>query len=171
MKKIYTFTISQRGEKVAGDIRTLAYMLYGELYNYYGDDTIPLNINKYIVCNNLYDDGRMDSDNYDDGFINYEPFLLGDNSFGFTVLDEMISDEVIKELLDYVQTLLRFNYRIDIDSNTYVSNGRDDESERPKAINFLEKKLGLNPSRKIGFFRRFLPCSGYRSYGNCYRRY
>ena len=90
MKKIYTFTIVA-GDYPSGcirdDIRIIASMVYEEIYNYIGDGVIPLNINKYIVYNQICYCHRitnvdlgikyvLNSDIYDDGYINMNHLLL-----------------------------------------------------------------------------------------------
>ena len=102
MKKICTFTLEGEDypSKDYGDkLRLFAYMLYDLVYNYYGDGIIPLNINKNIVYNKLHvgfmNSGYFfDSDVFDNGFINYEPFLIGTHSFGLTILDNLISEDI-----------------------------------------------------------------------------
>ena len=162
MKKIYTFTLESDdypSDSFRYNLRLIAHFLYGYIYNYDGEDTTPLNINKNIRINNLYEYGRtcyLDSDEYDDGFINYEPFLIGNRSFGLTVNDELISEEIIKNLIDYVLRMLGVNYKVTIHSVTYHSKNVDDESKRWKAIKIVTEEIGYRFNRKFNLVKRLI---------------
>ena len=65
---------------------------------------VPLayNIGAYHIKHELEDLSLryLDSDIYDDGYINYEPFLIGNYSFGLTVVDETINEEILYYLIN-----------------------------------------------------------------------
>ena len=158
MKKICTFTLE--GEiypsKEYGDkLRLFAYMLYDLVYNYYGDGIIPLNINKNIVYNNLHigimNSGYFfDSDVFDNGIINYEPFLIGTHSFGLTIFDDLISEEILMDLVKQVSYMLKIKGRVTFKTVEYCSKNTEDEKNRRKAMNIVFTNLGCQlPQRKF----------------------
>ena len=103
MKKIYTITLDNEdypSECLWDDVRIIASMVYDYIYNYIGDNCIPLDVNSDIIYNNIFysrcskfacyerSHYQLDSDIYDDGYINYEPFIVGRNTFGMTIVDD-----------------------------------------------------------------------------------
>ena len=178
MKKIYAFSIDDEeslSDKFKSDIRLLAYLLYDSIYGY--DERKLLNINKNIVFNRIHESFinnyyyYLDSDCYDAGFINYEPFLLGDRIFALTVDDEFISENDIMYLLNSALSLLKLNFRVNIFSENYFSKDIDDEKNRHKAINSLCSKMGLKICRKTDFVKRLIYSSKRKKNINCYGRY
>jgi len=172
MKKIYTFTLDGEdspSEKFRYNLRLFAYLLYDYLYNYDGDGVTPLNINEKIVCNKIYDgkcsnEYYLDSDLYDDGYINYEPFLIGNYSFGLTVVDETINEEILYDLINQVLFMIKLNCKIRINSVSYEAKDINDESQRRKALFMAYSNLGCQlPSKKItpGFSRKKILKRGY----------
>lgn len=158
MKKICTFTLEGEDypSKDYGDkLRLFAYMLYDLVYNYYGDGIIPLNINKNIVYNKLHvgfmNSGYFfDSDVFDNGFINYEPFLIGTHSFGLTILDDLISEDILMDLVKQVSYMLKINKKVTIRTVLYNSKDIDDEKNRRKAMNIAFTNLRCQlPQRKF----------------------
>lgn len=158
MKKICTFTLE--GEDYHSDIfksnlRLAAYLLYDFIYNYDRDGIVPLNINKNIVYNNLHFDGNcvgyyFDSDVFDNGYVNYEPFLIGQYSFGLTIIDETLSEDKLMELASQVFYILKLNYKVTIKMVEYYSKNSDDESNRRSAIGVACGNLGcVAPRKKI----------------------
>lgn len=154
MKKIYSFTIDSddyASKYFKSNLRLLAYLLYESIYNYDGEFATALNINKNIVYNNINEDGNyyyLDSDIYDNGYINYEPFILGDKTFCLTIDDELMNENTIKELLELEQYMAKLNYKVSICSEEYYSKNKDDERFRFRAINTLCSKLGCNQVKR-----------------------
>lgn len=162
MKRIYAFTLDgdeSASEKFGSDLRLMAYLMYDFIYNYDGENSTALIINKNIVyncireklCSNEY---YLDSDMYDDGYINYEPFLIGKRSFALTIDDEIMSEDVIRELIQYTLRIAKLNYNFKITSMTYSSVNKDDERNRRKTINSLIASLGCEPVKKHIFSRK-----------------
>lgn len=160
MKKICTFTLEGEDypSKDYGDnLRLFAYMLYDLVYNYYGDGIIPLNINKNIVYNKLHvgvmSSGYLfDSDVFDNGSINYEPFLIGTRSFGLTILDDLISEENLMDLVNQVSYMLKIKDRVTIRTVEYYSKDMDDEKNRRKAMEIAFTNLECQlPQKKFLF--------------------
>ena len=58
MKKIYSFTLSSdeypsSSRKFAEDLRLIAHMVYSEIYNYYDDSQLVLNVNISLLSVSL----------------------------------------------------------------------------------------------------------------------
>ncbi len=172
MKRIYTFTLEgddYPSSKFRENLRIVAHFMYHQILNY-GAYATPLNVNKNIRYNRLREGGHsfdiryfLDSDYYDDGLINYEPFIIGENSFGLSVDDGMISQDTICDLLNYVLGLLNLKYKVTINSMSYESKDIDDESKRSRAIKKLLKKLGCKVNKNTSLVRML-------TFGNRYRR-
>lgn len=162
MKKIYTFTLEgddYPSSKYIENLRLVAHFLYHEILNY-GNYISPLNLNKNIRYNELNEGINhlgikyyFDSDECQDNFINYEPFIVGENSFGFTVNDDMINEDTISVLLQYVLSILGLNYEVRINSLCYDSRDNDDERYRSKAVKEILKRLGYKASKKVSLVR------------------
>ena len=164
MKRIYIFTLESEdypSEIFDNNLRLMTYILYDCLFNYIDAGETPLNINDSIEYNRLNEDAfnhkyRLSSDLYDDGYLYYEPFLIGENSFAITVLDKMIDLSSIQELTNYVLYLLKLNYNVKIDSVAYEAQDLNDESNRYNALRIVYEKLGCKFDRKNNFLGRML---------------
>lgn len=161
MKKIYAFNFDDEEcltDNFKSKIRLAAYLLYDSIYGY--DDLISLNINKNIVFNRIHEGFNnsyyLDSDIYDDGIINYEPFLLGDKTFALTVDDKLISEDEIRYLLNSVLNMVKIHGNVKVFSENYFSKDINDERNRNKAINSLCDKMGLRLYKKIDFIRKLV---------------
>lgn len=161
MKKIYSFTLDSDEypsvrRNIYSDLRLIAYMLYSEIYNYYGENDSPLDINPLIKYNNLNEVKdlffayKFDSDKYDDGYTYYEPFIVGERTFCFTIIDDNFDDKIIKEILHYVMKILKVKYNVTI--NTYEYNAKDinDEKNREEAMRRIFNDLGCRCTIKTG---------------------
>lgn len=178
MKKIYAFTFEGEdylSDKFRNNLRLIAFLLYDYIYNYIGDDVIPLNINKNIVFNRIHESKNntfyLDSDYYDDGFINYEPFIINRRCFALTVLDELISEKEIKSLLDSVLHMVNVHCNVKIFSECYFSKNKSDEKNRNKAINVLCERIGCQSDKKIDLIKRIVYGGKIRKKLNCCGRY
>lgn len=176
MKKIYTVTLDN-DEYPSGvfsdNLRIIAHFVYHYIYNYDDERHIPLNINKNITYNNLYErnmDGGyyLDSDEYDDGVINYEPFIVGNNSFGLTVDDDRITEDVLNKIVLSVMVLLGISYKVVINSVEYYSKDKEDERFRKKAIKLIFKRLGCKITTNVSLVRRLVNGNKYRNRPNVY---
>lgn len=166
MKRIYAFTLDGEdypSSRFDSNLRLFAHMLYETVYSYDDVDNNPLNINRNIVYNYIHDlDGGssyyFDSDinEITDKFINYEPFIVGSNTFCFTVQENLISKEGIIELVNYINRLLKLNYTVTINEFDYVSKDKDDERHRYKAIKTLFRHFDSQISYKNNFVRRLI---------------
>lgn len=164
MKTIYTFTMDDRKEpsfNYANELRLLAFMLYDSIYNYYGDGKIPLDINDDIEYNKINEDKKnriykFDSELCDDvENVYYEPFLIGNNSFGITISDEDFNVNIIKQLLDENLRLLNIDCRVSISAFTYEAKDETDETNREMAIKAIFDKFGVK-QKKPSFLDVFM---------------
>ena len=168
MKKICTFTLEgddYPSKDYRDKLRLFAFMLYDYVYNYYGEGIIPLNINKNIVYNNLHcktmNGGYFfDSEVFDNGYINYEPFLIGNHSVGLTIHDDLISEEDLMVLVSQVSYMLKINRKVTLKTVEYYSKDVDDEKNRRKAILTAYSNLRCMPPQKKFIFsiKKAVPC-------------
>lgn len=156
MKRIYAFTLDSDDyltDRFRFNLRLVAYLMYDAIYNYDGENSTALIINKNIVYNSIREgfgskEYYLDSDLFDNGYINYEPFLIGKRSFGLTIDDTIMSEDVIYDLFRYTLRLAGLCYNFTINSESYCSKNKDDEKNRGKAIRILHSKLGCQPVKK-----------------------
>lgn len=153
MKTIYSFTLSSDeypsySKRFNDDLRLFAYMLYNEVYNYYGDGDNVLNINPLIEYNDLIEfsnidfDYRFISDINDDGYTYYEPFIVGKKTFCFTTFGDNNDERIIENSLDYIMRLLKMNYNVIINKYSYVANNINDERNRENTIRRIFADFG-----------------------------
>ena len=163
MKKIYAITLDGE-EYLSGrfrdNIRLISAVVYEQIYHYNDEYSIPLNINRCIVHNDLcyartfgsgcYNDShyRLSSDEYDDGYINYEPFIVGNRTFGLTIVDDSLDMAIVESIVKYALNLLRLNYKFKIEVFPYESKNIDDESHRDVAINQIYSKYSYEYVRR-----------------------
>lgn len=178
MKRIYAFTIY--GDDFPSDsftynIRLMAFLLYDFIYNYYDVSCIPLIINDKIKNNRIHREFLteryyFDYNEYNDKYINFEPFFIGKRSFALTINDELLSEDALYKLMEEVLFLIRKDYVYKINSIGYESKNLNDERNRKKAVYQLRddligiknkssinirKKMLINPllKNKIGIFK------------------
>lgn len=166
MKKIYAFTLEgddYPSSKFDSNLRLFAHMLYEAVYNYDDVDNNPLNINCNIIYNNIHymyggSNYCFDSDinKTANKFVNYEPFIVGDKTFCFTIKEDLLSKEVIIELVDYINRLLKFNYVVTINEFDYIAKNKEDERYRHKAIKNIFQQLDSQINNKCNFVRRLI---------------
>lgn len=151
MKKIYTFTLEDEeglSQHDRNNLKLVAYLMYDQLINYeYRENKSILVRNKYIKQNELYErlvNGiyyyRFDSDLASDNEYLFEPFMIGEDSFGITVYDGIISGVEIENILDTVKKMIHFDKNIFIDSLNYNSS-LDDEDNRIDTIKRIREKI------------------------------
>jgi len=160
MKTIYTFTLEGENypsSKFDNDLRLFAHILYETIYNYDGENSTPLNINKNIEYNHINENSeywdygsqyKLDSDLYDDGFIDYEPFILGNDSVGLTISDESFGLKTIEAMIQEVLELLKFNYKVKINFVRYDARNNEDERNRSNAMRTIFNVLGHKYNRR-----------------------
>lgn len=144
MKKIYTITLDDEiplSDNIISDVKEIAYCLFEEIDKYDRPILVIDDKKNNLIKNELLEsfngtkyNYRFQSENSKIEKYLYEPFLINDKSFGFTVYDGSITDEEVLSFLNTIQTMLNFNYKFNIDSVYY-----DDEiiNGRLSAYNFL----------------------------------
>lgn len=134
MKRIYTVTLEDDdiplSHNISSDIREIAYWLYEDLGKF-DEQILCIDIDQDrskegLIRNELYDvpskEGyiyKFDSDLKDIDDRLYEPFILGEKTFGFTVYDNTISSSELSIILDSILKLVKMDYKYTIDSIVY----------------------------------------------------
>ena len=160
MKRIYTITLEDDdvplSHNISSDIREIAYWLHEELDKFDEPilcvDSDQEKNSDGLIKNELYDistkEGyiyKFDSDFKKVDYRLFEPFILTDKTFGFTVYENSISGGEISIILDSILKLLRMNYKYTLKSVVY-----DDKSikNRFNAIDKLIEKPETNNNVK-----------------------
>lgn len=145
MNKIYTITLDDEvplSEKVISDIKQVVYILFDKIDSFdrkilvFDDEKSNLKRNQLLEIKNngeyiyFFESEHSLTDNY-----RYEPFIINNRSFGFTVYDGSIEDEEVRELLNYSLNFLKLNYKFNIDSSLYYDD--DIASARLSAYNYM----------------------------------
>lgn len=153
MKRIYAFTLDgddYPSSKFRCNLRLIAYLLYDRIYNYDGEGFTALIINEKIKCNNIYEGTKnneyyFEYNEYNPKYINYEPVILSDNSFALTIDDRIMSEEILRDLMNEilleVLLLSKINYSYSIKSIGYLSKDFNDERNRKKTLIQLRDSL------------------------------
>lgn len=136
MKKIYTITLDDDvplSEDTISNIKEIAYFLFEEI-DKYDRKILVVDDNHNLIRNELLEsfvngkyNFRFESEHTNIDNYRYEPFLIDNRSFGFTVYDGSIDDNEIFLLLRNVLSFFGFNYKFNIDSLYYddvIVNGR-----------------------------------------------
>ncbi len=152
MKEIYVFKLCEIDDvtdKVRSDLDLIAYLLYEEIISFsYGLSNPVLVQNDSLKYNNIHEfsyDGetryRLRNDYTSKYGFMYNPVSLGKDCFGITVCSKMIEQDELLKCMRIVQSLIRTDYKFEIQSISYKANSYDDESKRVDAIN---KYYGYN---------------------------
>ena len=169
MKRIYAFTLDGEdypSSKFRSNLRLIAYLMYDYIYKYDGEGFTALVINKKIRNNILYEgkslnDYYFEYDEANEKYCNIEPFLVGKRSFALTIDDEIMNEDVIRQLMEQVlfevSLLTRLDYTYTIRTIGYFSKNIEDERNRKKAVyqlydeltEGLEKRSSLSRKRMI----------------------
>lgn len=158
MRKIYTITLEDDIPPSIvdlGKIKAIAYLLYCEISNIdkpilcanesTKDRLIKNELKEKIIGNKYKYSFISDKDN--DNNYKYEPFMIKNNSFGFTVFDNSITDSEIAILLDNVFKLLGYKYNYQIDYTYYDENKKNDRYQIIHSIISKKEQL-INNSIK-----------------------
>ena len=146
MKRVYTFTLDDDiplSENIGSNIREIAYWLYTEIINFDWPILWAIeNKNSGLIVNELLDINykgiytyKFTSDDANTDYRKYEPFMISNTSFGFTVIDGSISEEEILKILNRILYMTGFKYKFNINSIVY-----EKEIDRFKAIDMLTGK-------------------------------
>lgn len=164
MKKIYTISLDDDiplSNITASDVKEIAYCLFEEI-DKYDRKILVVDDDKTLFRNQLYEtyvNGeyryRFESENSSISNYRYEPFLINDRSFGFTVYDEAISENEILAILNGVLAFLSLRYSFNINGIYYkddIANGRMAIFKHFKANNSnntLEQKQNVKVKKRI----------------------
>lgn len=160
MKTIYAFTLESddyHSSKFRYNLRLIAFLLYDKIYNYDSDKYNALVTNKKIKNNKIHtgysnSEYYFDYDECNEKYFNYEPFLIGKNSFAFTIDDRFMDEGIICKLMDEIIyeifLISKVNYGYSYEKNGYLSKDIDDERNRRKAIFELIDMMNGNVCRK-----------------------
>lgn len=165
MKRIYAFTLDGEdypSSKFRSNLRLIAYLMYDYIYNY-DEGVNALIINKKISYNSVdyrvnLNDFHFEYDTSDEKYCNKEPFFVGNRSFALTIDDEVMSEDIIHQLMNQVlvevSLLTRVNYDYTIRTIGYLSKNMEDERNRKKAVCQLYDELAENVEKRSGFSRK-----------------
>lgn len=135
--------------EIRDKIKLLAYLVYSELLDYEEENNKSVLYKDNIVFNELYDGFRdrinkyeFEHEDYYTGY--YEPFMINDNSFGFTIYENVISDKELMLLINDVKNIIQLDCSIYLEK-IVVNNSK----ERSSIINgFYSKNNGRKLERK-----------------------
>lgn len=96
-------------------IKLMAYLIYSELIDYENEMNKNVLFKDNIVFNELDVKNRQyEFEHIDYKTGNYEPFMIDDNGFGFTIYDGSISNEDLNIIIDEVKKMIQLNFEFDI---------------------------------------------------------
>lgn len=162
MKKIYTLTLDDDvplSSRVIDDIKVICFLVYEDMNSFEDKKGHPVLLTNGISTNTLYET-RL-ADEYTHHFkynditeANYEPFMIGDDSFAFTVSDGTITDETVLRSLEDAKRMINVEYNFKLETLTYEEDKHN--KNRLVAIKKLcnmhkakkEKKNGLTKTLK-----------------------
>ena len=129
---LYDISLADRSKltiDVLDKIKLLAYLVYDALVEYEYDCGRNILYKDNIILNELSDDYRNHITKYE--FVHtdynrgiYEPFMISETSFGFTIYNNSITKEEIKRIINEEQKNIGFDVALNI--NYFVlRNNRD----------------------------------------------
>ncbi len=149
MKKIYVVSLDDEvplSDKMKDEIKVLAYLVYDEIQGYEYADNCQILCHDDIIYNELLEKEvngeyvhRFKYDNVESGM--YEPFMIGDRSFAFTVNDGTLDGNEIISIIYKVRMFSKITSNIEINSVIYED---DKKKNRLMAI----KKILLDNEKK-----------------------
>lgn len=156
MKRIYTITLDGDDPlygNFKNDIRMIAMMVYLEIDDSYSYGTYsPLDKSKYLKRNKLrllpYDLDfnvfnkcaySLESDLSNNKKLKYEPFIVNQRTFAFTIVDDDFDEDKLRKIVMQVLGNLKLGYRIRIESFPYEAKDADDVRFRDKTVRGIQK--------------------------------
>ena len=170
MKKIYIVSLEDDvplSEAVIDKVKVMAYLVYDEIRGLeYGSYSKILDTDN-ILYNELLE--RKVGNEYVHRFMyndseigKYEPFMIDNASFGFTVIDGKLNENELKMIIDRSKFVAGINSRFNIDSITY----EDDKKNKNRLValkKIIQKKNDVkkNDTKKVKVKIRtlFVPAS------------
>lgn len=146
---MYNISLTDNSSELTRDtldkVKLAAYLVYDALivYEYEYDKNVLYKDS--IVFNELYDyEEKYEFEHIDYNKGLYEPFMINDTSFGFTVYDNSISIQDINVIISEVKKMIGFGGNFNI-SSTILKNKRD----RLTTINSFYPKASEEKSKKL----------------------
>lgn len=147
MKRIYMVSLDDEvplSKKVEDKIKILCYYVYDEIrgleYDTY--DKILYTDIRYNELLEKKDNQnnysyRFEYENFTDG--KFEPFMISNTSFGFTVNDDLLSKDELSLIIERCKNIARIYYNFKIESITY-----EDDPKNKNRLVALKKVLLSN---------------------------
>ena len=114
MYNISLSDVSNLTDVTLDKVKLVAYLLYDALIDYEDDSRKNILYRENVVSNELYDKHvngfsryEFEHTDYDTG--KYEPFMINDTSFGFTVYENTVDIKEISLLIDEIKKMVRFD--------------------------------------------------------------
>ena len=148
---IYNISINKdlvNNPEIRDKIKLLAYLVYSEILDYEEESNKRVLYKENIVFNELYDGFRdrinkfeFEHEDYYTGY--YEPFMIDDNTFGFTIYDNAISDKELLLLVNEVKNIIQLDCDINLEK-IVVANSK----ERSNIINSFYYKNNVKKKER-----------------------
>ena len=169
MKKIYIVSLDDEvplSDKIKDEVKVLAYLVYEEIQGYECEDGRQILCQDGIIYNELLEKNvngdyvhRFMHDDIESGM--YEPFMIGDRSFAFTINDGTFNDAEIRDIIYKVRIFSKINSKFVIDSVTYEE---DKKKNRLLAIKKIlqesQKEKNIKEDKTKTKVRSILPIIG-----------
>ena len=166
MKEMYAISLDDDiplEKQDINNVKIICYLLFDEIKDLNPDVVIYDELyidragNKAEIAENellddYYEDGNCyyhflsEEDNND--YRKYNPFIINDNVFGFTVNDGIVNDKIICQIINDIQKLLKTNYHFSLKSYYYHTNDEryniiEDIRKNQNETNLKKKMLSL----------------------------
>lgn len=116
---IYKFSLKDNidiSPMVKDKIKLMAYLVYSGLSDYENEMYKNVLFKDNIIFNELFDGNsghfEFEHEDFETGI--YEPFMIDDVSFGFTIYDGSISKDDLMMIYREVMKNIRFEYELDL---------------------------------------------------------
>lgn len=162
MKTIYTISVDEdvpQSIDLIEHMKVLCYFIYDELRNMKYDSHESIICTDNLISNQLlesYVDNkyyyRFKYNDYSKGI--YDPFMITDLSFGFTVNSDMINSVELDKVINKVKNLINFNYDIVIKSYSYMED--KDNKNRLNVLKSILMDEKVKEEENINSYKRVL---------------
>lgn len=155
MKKIYTFSVEDDISKsmdLQNQVKVFCYFMYDELSNLECEKNKNILLHDNIIFNelleNFYNNKYYYHFKYENSSGTYEPFMVNNITFGFTVDSDNVTDSEIVSVLCKVKQMIKFPCPLHMNGITYMDdkNGKNRLIALKKII--LDEKIFANKKAK-----------------------
>ena len=163
MKKIYTISLDDEvplSDKVIDDIKVICYLVYDDIKIFDDKYGKPVTLVSGVSYNELYEKKTLDGTyahrfKYNDPVLgNYEPFMIGNNSFAFTVEDGCLDDSDVMAVVEEAKRMLGVDYHFKLDTVTYV----DDKKNKNRLLAIKQLCTSeIKAQSNVAFAKRLKP--------------